>query len=453
MRPRALAVCAATLVFGGAVLFAPAASATGPPVWSGAFDQQPDSVLRSGPGLTGFFSYGDDHCAGAPSCPFPYKIDQIAFETAFSQGHTPSNGACTTPAKETQFFSGTGDPVRADFLYTPALPCNGVYDFTATASGSINGFPVSPPDHTISVYTVTVAVPAPAVKNMKASVNSDRSVSIAWDPLYAKPADGPPDFQGYKVQRVTPSETKVLGTIAPGAPTSFIDKTIPDAGGSFSYEVLSLRAGAAPTTVKTEKPLAVPAVDGTPPSTPGTSSSGGVATMTTSTIDPIGATGPRLSVTPGTPTAPRSAASPPAISENPAVGAGQGFSSDLPYEPGGLAAAPGSVRARNNEPGAGLLVPAAVSLLLFVWAMHILYLTRQARYAEAGLLSLPVTTELSTESAPDLSSGSFQDPHLGDWMQEGQPAAHWQPAMTSRVALRWRSAAANPSSAIPAPPE
>lgn len=453
MRARTFAVCAAITVLSLTVGFAETASANALPQWSGSFDQQPGSTFTTGPVLTGFFSFGDDHCAGTPSCPFSYKIDGATFQAAFSSSYAPANKDCTAPADERQAFTNTGDPVRDDFIYAPVLLCNGVYDFTATAEGTGREFQFSPRQYRINVQNLTVAVPAPPVKNMKASVNADRTVSIKWDPPYAKPADAPPDFQGYKVQRVTSSETTVLGSIAPGAPTSFTDKKFPDAGGSFSYEVLSLRAGARPAVVKTEKPLAVPAVDGTPPSTPGTSSSAGVATMTTSTVDPIQGSGPRIDISPGANPTPRTPAAPPAISENPAIGAGEGFSSDLPYEPSGLAAAPVSVRPRDNEPGAGLLVPAAVSLLLFVWALHILYVTHQARYAEAGLLTLPVTTELSKQSAPDLSSGSFQEPHLGEWMQEGQPATQRQLAMTSKVALRWRSAVAKPSSAIPAPPE
>ena len=38
-------------------------------------------------------------------------------------------------------------------------------------------------------------------------------------------------------------------------------------------------------------------------------------------------------------------------------------------------------------------------------------------------------------SAPALSRGSFPLPHLGDWMQEGQPRSHSHEAMASRVAV------------------
>ena len=45
------------------------------------------------------------------------------------------------------------------------------------------------------------------------------------------------------------------------------------------------------------------------------------------------------------------------------------------------------------------------------------------------------TARVSSRTAPRLCSGSLPLPHLGDWMQDGQPASHSQAAMASRVAV------------------
>ena len=55
-------------------------------------------------------------------------------------------------------------------------------------------------------------------------------------------------------------------------------------------------------------------------------------------------------------------------------------------------------------------------------------------------------------TAPRLSSHSFQLPHFGDCTHEGQPSSQGHDAMSSSVAATCRAAAANASSAMPAPP-
>ena len=40
-------------------------------------------------------------------------------------------------------------------------------------------------------------------------------------------------------------------------------------------------------------------------------------------------------------------------------------------------------------------------------------------------------------TAASLSRGLLPEPHLGEWMQDGQPSSQGQASMTSRV--RWRS--------------
>ncbi len=58
----------------------------------------------------------------------------------------------------------------------------------------------------------------------------------------------------------------------------------------------------------------------------------------------------------------------------------------------------------------------------------------------------------SSETAPSLDSGELPLPHLGDWMQEGQPVSQGQLRMASLVAVSQSPATAKPRSAKPAPP-
>src|SRR3984885_16190725 len=56
-------------------------------------------------------------------------------------------------------------------------------------------------------------------------------------------------------------------------------------------------------------------------------------------------------------------------------------------------------------------------------------------------LSYPAAVTLpsrhsSNRTAPSLDSGSFPLPHLGDWVQEGHPAAHPRDAISWAVAAR-----------------
>jgi hypothetical protein len=277
-------------------------------------------------------------------------------------------------------------------------------------------------------------------------------VQVSWVPPaeYDDPDMTPSDLIGYQVNRIAvPSGTTVSLGEVPLDTTTITDPKVP--AGTYRYQVQSLRAGADPAEVTTDSDLVVsstaPPASTNGSSPPPTSPSGEAPVAAATATATGGAAAPRASRT--TPrTTPRAAA--PADAET-----DEEFSSDLPYEPepGDVSAQAPRVRASNHEPGSGLIVPFAAASVLTMWALIILYVTRQARYAEAGLLPVPLITSDSSDRAPDLSSGSFQLPHLGDWMHDGQPALQPQPVSTAKVALRWRSAASNPSSAIPAPPE
>ena len=74
---------------------------------------------------------------------------------------------------------------------------------------------------------------------------------------------------------------------------------------------------------------------------------------------------------------------------------------------------------------------------------------RSGRPAPAGAAR---SSSVSRRTAPRLCSGSLPLPHLGDWMQDGQPASHSQEAMASRVAVSQSRAVWKARSAKPAPP-
>ena len=63
----------------------------------------------------------------------------------------------------------------------------------------------------------------------------------------------------------------------------------------------------------------------------------------------------------------------------------------------------------------------------------------------AGAAPFSLFSSVSSNArAPVLDSGELPFPHLGDWMQDGQPASHSHDAIACRVAVSQRRAAPNP---------
>jgi hypothetical protein len=237
-----------------------------------------------------------------------------------------------------------------DFLFEVAFRCNGVYNATATAT--LDSPDPATQTHDLTLHDINVAVPPQSPNTFLAIDNGNRTVTLTWN----APNDAPPDLVGYRLSRKDKggSSFGLLGTTPP-TELSFTDANIPAAGGSYFYEIETLRKASIPTNA----PLASPAVptaqalvvDGTPGSVGGNSGR------------PSGGGGGQGGGTPHF--------------DETTLAADEG-------EPGsGDFALPGAgaIQRFAGRDGAGLVKPFAAALDLAVWAGLLLFLTRRAKGA------------------------------------------------------------------------
>src|SRR5581483_3565952 len=160
--------------------------------------------------------------------------------------------------------------------------CNGVYTIQATANTPNCGGPFPGQRCPYAKwYSLQVAVPAPDVKDLTTSVDSGGAVTVAWKSGYA--GAPPHDFRGYQLNRIDGSGNSVSLPIAPDA-TSYQDVDVP-ASGTYVYEVVSQRAGAADTHTRSQPTVVLlPSASTTPSSTvvPGTPTTAGTPAVTSS---------------------------------------------------------------------------------------------------------------------------------------------------------------------------
>ena len=379
------AVLAAVAVAFLALVPAAAQAATGNwanSAWDPAID---GTTATSAPTLSGAFVYSTG-CTGLCSS---FHIRQIVVGL-HHQGDLP--GGCADPDDQATNYPNSNGAQQA-FAYTPAVGCNGTYDATATATvqGDLG---YTPPDSTAQLTaTVTVAIPADPPASTTAEVTG-QDVAVSW----VGPADPPPDFEGYQIGRVDSTGHEAVIVAGPTTSASLTDKGV--GGGSYTYVVRSLRAGAAPSEATSSDEVTVVGPPATSSPSSSTDSDGSTSSGGTVVLGPPATSGPTTDVG-GTSVqlGPSSRGKTTNVGGTPATAHGgeavlpdEGFSSDLPYEPepGALEAARPSVSATDGQPGAGLAVPGAVACVLFVWAMHILFVTRQARWADAGLVPVVI---------------------------------------------------------------
>ena len=128
-----------------------------------------------------------------------------------------------------------------DFNRALGYECNGTYKQVALAQ-----VPVATSSTQLRALdrTYTVVDPAPDVAPPTATVaESDRSVAVAWTPL----PNPPKDFRGYVVLRTARRATTERGREPlPAGQTTWTDTDPPAAGGAFTYQVRTRRAGADP---------------------------------------------------------------------------------------------------------------------------------------------------------------------------------------------------------------
>lgn len=352
-------------------------------------------------------------------------------------GDPPDIEDCTNPGEEPLTnpesvrteAGGSGYHVDGTFQFEAVPPCNGMYpvELHAVASraprcGLLRNEYCEPfQGYPSAVLPFEIAPIEPS--DVTATANNDRSVKVTWTPPYNEDDPAPPDFLGYEVVRIAADDSEAVVATQLSDVTEFTDKALPAAGGTFTYEVVSLRpdangepfasdaAASEPVTVK-----AAPADStSTVPSTPTNGNTGGVITSPPRTRSSGSSTRPTLP-RPTTTTLPD-----------------QGYETELPYEsePGEEEARPPEdvldLRERNDDGGTGLVRPVAVSLVLGLWAMHVLYVTRAAQRANQLAPNLVVTPEPAPPPPPPPPPPPSAAP-VDDWLHpfdDNDPMKWW----------------------------
>ena len=318
---------------------------------------------------------------------------------------------------EVQLTTATGKGQKVNSTISAATaqtPCNGVYSFrlrgtlTNPIFGSDGGYDMN--------GQITVAAPPPALSKLNSELTAG-TVTLSW----AAVSDPPPDFKGYRVERLDSGGRYILLATLDPDQRSFTDSTPPEAGGDVVYRVLTRRAGPGDDEILSESaPRAtVDLPPATTTTTPGTD--GGVDGGTTGTTvpgggdggtgggatgggtaGPGGATGGATGGTGGgiggSTGAPLDRGKVGAGTNAPRLGnpstfnydqladpADPGYQDQLPYEStGGDALADGGEDGLSSafyEEGApkGMAVPVATGFVLAAWAFHLRFLARAAK--------------------------------------------------------------------------
>lgn len=139
--------------------------------------------------------------------------------------------ACTLP-EPTAF---TGSSTKIDFSAEPDLPCNGRYTITVKATSGSNVA------HSQTTKTATrtfdVAVPPEVPAGLATSSDDvNRTVTLSWQ------ANEEADLWGYLIDRA--GADGVFAELAVTSATTYVDEQIPQAGGTFTYQVWAVRLGA-----------------------------------------------------------------------------------------------------------------------------------------------------------------------------------------------------------------
>jgi hypothetical protein len=242
---------------------------------------------------------------------------------------------------------------------------------TATAKvEDQSGETPGPLKKSITAVAVKIAVPPPSPTAFQATDNGNHTVTLSWSApaSYGRAPGPPPDFVGYRLSRKNADGGSFaeIGTTGVDG-LSFTDSSIPASGGSYIYQVETLRKFAASPPVTTSAPLVV---GGSTPGTAGGGGGGGGATGGGG-----GAANPGTSGQ-GAP----SSGGVTHFDEPTTLAADEGelgAEDPLGGVPGGA-----TIQRFGGNSGAGLLRPFAAALDLGVWAGLLLFLTRRAAKAE-----------------------------------------------------------------------
>jgi hypothetical protein len=371
---------AAVVLLGALALAGPPARAdqNGTWSWSDISVERAGSVIR----VTGFVtstsstpSFSNYRIQGVT---ISYEPDGGAYEGCPGGGATPVSGGSTPQGPDTDQYG---------FIFEVRPVCNGTWDFALSASAQRGS------DATLSRDThyedaQPVALPAPPVESVVAeATSSGRAVDVSWEPPAAYADGGPPDFVGFRVQRV--DDAVDVDDVGPEATTA-TDVSPPSAGGEFTYEVVVLRTGASSDELVESAAVSSDAVTVAAAPTPTTAP----PTGTGSTL-PGASTGdlPSRSTFPSRSPAPQADpyrilgfVTPGVEEEVPGADAVPEPGAPEPVLPDDELATDGAVLQQFVEDDDGgsplgdrtVVVPIAGGIVLLSWALHLRYIARQA---------------------------------------------------------------------------
>jgi hypothetical protein len=287
-------------------------------------------------------------------------IDTVDLTVSYAAGDLHGAACGTGPGKQPQQSAPTtttpsgSETDTMDFLFEVAFTCNGLYDATATAR--LKGAQDEFTKHALELRSLHVAVPPQSPLTFLATDNGNQTVTTSWQ----APGNAPPDLLGYRVSRRTASQGFTpIGDVPPETLT-FTDTKLPPTGGSFFYQVETMRKSPNGTL------FSIPVVTSEALAVGGGSNAGTGRSVT------------------GQP-APQAPGDGNQHFEQTTLAADEG-------EPGsGDLALPGAgtIQRFAGRDGAGLIKPFAAALDLAVWAGLLLFLTRRAaRAARADALAV-----------------------------------------------------------------
>ena len=198
-------------------------------------------------------------------------------------------GSNRAPATASAAISGSSQTVTFPAV---ALPYNGTYRATISASGSDRPLDLNGEESATAERTFAVAAPPASPAEVRTAVDAaTRAVTVTWK------ANTEPDLLFYVVQRSKGGgDFAILGK---ATQPSFVDATTADAGGDYRYQVVAVRNGVRdgegissdPSALGDEATAKVPDPPAPPTSAPGTTVAGGAGATPPGSAVPAGSPG------------------------------------------------------------------------------------------------------------------------------------------------------------------
>jgi hypothetical protein len=307
------------------------------------------------------------------------------------------SGACAV-----QPITLPGGPTPRAFSATLSIPCNGTYTLRATANTIDNG-PLAGPESATLDRRVVIAGPAPKVTGVTLDPEP-RAVTVSWDDMRG----AAPDIIGYIVERqIGDGDFTELATL-PADELAFTDEGLPDAAGEATYRVRSTRPAAGETVMSRSSDTASTPFEGAADNPGGSSGDGTTGGDSGASGDGSGggstgsgeggAGGSGGSSGRGGDVDQPSRVAPPRVfsgtflppllrpvtlAPTTPTTVDEGYSEELPYgervQPADIPGEGFASIFTEGRPGRGLVIPAAVALVLAAWGVHLRLLARASR--------------------------------------------------------------------------